>query len=576
MAPSGEDRTMRWCPLMLVAAGPEAPESGLALLGGAASEGDGEAGSSFTEDGRLHVATSGLCLWDSESPTVAITSAALVAPFLRRSAAKAAELCAVMDPELVATTELFAVFPPAHEPRALEATLLAAVPLPEAEKAAAAMQAALSFPTTPSASSSSRPPWKPPPLGSLGMVLLRLASRPEKGLALLPKEETRLRQGDSVRLLSSPFALLKASLFLGMETTGFIAAAEETGEFALLDARQLPGACGGVLVRETDPKHPVALMAPPLGTAGRRWPFNLLISLQRIISAFACTLSAAYLPQRLRMREALHPSVAPEPFGQAQTLLCPVVVCIDDLKVTAPGLLLSPLFIVVGSKMAHALLESGSHGVPLPGYLLSTDCELLPCRPLHCVGSTMLLAIRGEATRRAIASRLPAESSLLEVQEGSEVLAVDLDADEGPRITRGCLQRWLGARHGVKTGLPAVSAVQSWLVAPAIRFGLPKSGGRANANVLLSARPCRPLGLVLQGLEEQLDDDRVLPLQFRAVSINQLKEFEMRLKTGAAQASVDSWLLHFDRSWREPFEAGPRAFDWQVEARPRPAFSSAL
>ena len=26
---------------------------------------------------------------------------------------------------------------------------------------------------------------------------------------------------------------------------------KETGEFALLDARQLPGACGGVLVRET-------------------------------------------------------------------------------------------------------------------------------------------------------------------------------------------------------------------------------------------------------------------------------------------------------------------------------------
>eukprot|EP00439_Symbiodinium_sp_Y106_P032549 s2046_g3.t3 len=565
MAPSGDDRTMRWCPLMLVAAGPEAPESGLAQLGGAASEGDGEAGSSFTEDGRLHVATSGLCLWDSESPTVAITSAALVAPFLRRSAAKADELCAVMDPELVATTELFAVFPPAHEPRALEATLLAAVPLPEAEKAAAAMQASLSFPTTPSASSTSRPPWKPPPLGSLGMVLLRLASRPAKGFTLLPKEGTRLRQGDSLRLLSSPFALLKASLFLGMETTGFIAAAEETGEFALLDARQLPGACGGVLVRETDLEHPVALMAPPLASAGRRWPFNPLISLRRIISAFACTLSAAYLPQRLRMSQALRPSVAPELFGQAQALLCPVVVSINDLEVTAPALLLSPFFIVVGSKTAHALLESDSRGVPLPGHLLSTDCELLPCRPLHCVGSTMLLAIRGEATRRAIASRLPAESSLLEAQEGSEVLAVDLDADEGPRITRGCLQRWLGARHGV---------------APAIRFGLPKSGGRANANVLLSARPCRPLGLVLQGLEEQLDDDRVLPLQFRAVSMNQLKElgfgvpewhldhqeFEMRLNTGAAQAAVDSWLLHFDRSWREPFEAGPRAFDWQVEA----------
>ncbi|CAE7520877.1 unnamed protein product, partial [Symbiodinium sp. CCMP2456] len=315
MSPSGDDGKMRWCPLMLVAAGPEAPESGLALLGGAASEGDGEAGSSFTEDGRLYMATSGLCLWDSESPTVAITSAALVAPFLRRSAAKAAELCAVMDPELVASTELFAVFPPAHETKTLEATLLAAVPLPEAEKAAAAMQAYLSFPTTPSASSTSRPPWKPPPLGSLGMVLLRLASRPEEGFALLPKEdrraqprrrqlqETRLRQGDCVRLLSSPFALLKASLFLGMETTGFIAAAEETGAFALLDARQLPGACGGVLVRDTDPEHPVALMAPPLGTAGRRWPFNPLISLQRIISAFASTLSAAYLPQRIRLTE---------------------------------------------------------------------------------------------------------------------------------------------------------------------------------------------------------------------------------------------------------------------------------
>lgn len=548
---------------MLVAAGPEAPESGLAQLGGAASEGDGEAGSSFTEDGRLYVATSGLCLWDSESPAVAITSAALVAPFLRRSAARATELCAVMDPELVATTELFAVFPPAHEPRALEATLLAAVPLPEAEEAAAAMQAYLSFPTTPSASSTSRPPWKPPPLGSLGMVLLGLASRPEKGLALLPKEETRLRQGECVRLLSSPFALLKASLFLGMETMGFIAAAEETGEFALLDARQLPGACGGVLVRETDPEHPVALMAPPLGSAGRRWAFNPLIPLQRIVAAFASTLSAAYLPQRLRTTEALHPSVAPELLGQAQNLLCTVMVSINGLKVTAPALLLSPFFIAVGSKMAHALLESASPGpgIPLPGYLLSAECDLLPCRPLRCAGSILLLAVRGEAARRAIASRLPAEGSLIEAQEGSEILAVDLDADEGPRITRGCLQRWLGARHGV---------------APAMRFGLPKSGGRTNANVLLSARPCRPLGLVLRGLEEKLDDDRVLPVQFRAVSMTQFKEFEVRLKSGAAQAAVDSWLLHFDRSWREPFEAGPRAFDWQVEARPRPAFSSSL
>ncbi|CAE7331649.1 unnamed protein product [Symbiodinium natans] len=553
-------KTMRWCPVMLVAAGPEAPGSSLSALGGASSEGDGEAGSSFTEDGRLHVATSGLCFWDSESPTVAVTSVALVAPFLRRSALPGDQLCPVMDPELVATTEFFAVFPPAHEPTNVEATLLAAVPLPEAERVAAAMQASLNFPATPSTSSASTP-WKPPMLGSLGMVLLRLGAR-VPGRLLRPLEEARLCAGDAVRLLSSPFALLKASLFLGMETKGFIAAAE-AGVFALLDARQLPGACGGVLVREADSEQPVALMAPPFGVKGQRWPLNPVIPLSSIISAFLGTLSARFLPRDMQSISKAA-SETSDLLGLAQNVLCTLTIVLNSREVAAPVLLLSPFSLLAGPKLAKALQESASPGTSLSGRLLSTSCHLVPCEVLRCVGSAMLLRVEGHAANQAISFRMR-DAGHVDVQEGSEVLAVDLDAAEGPQLARGCLQRWLGARHRVA---PA-----------ALRFGLPKSGGLTSANVLLSITrpgPCRPLGLVLRGVEEELADVRVLPLQFRALSILQFQELQLQLRSGAPQASIDSWLHRFDLSWCELCQAGPGVFDWQVEARPRPVLRPAL
>ncbi|CAE8659861.1 unnamed protein product, partial [Polarella glacialis] len=134
----------------------------------------------LAEDGRIQVGASGLCLWDPEDPerpAVVLTCAAAFAPFLaKRFCAFAGEAPSghrpqqsVVDPELVATTELFAIFPPEFggsscsaslapttassqsvvmdDSRIVKAILVACLPMPASEEAFAALQASIGKPS---------------------------------------------------------------------------------------------------------------------------------------------------------------------------------------------------------------------------------------------------------------------------------------------------------------------------------------------------------------------------------------------------------------------------------------------
>ncbi|CAL1162108.1 unnamed protein product [Cladocopium goreaui] len=149
---------VRWCPVMVVACGPEADlAESLSALG--AAKPCAEAGP-LLEDGQLHLAASGFCLWENEGPAAVMTSATLLAPFLRKRLASLVS-DRVLDPRLVATTELFVVFP-GEKPLVAEASLAACLPLP-AEPSLQLLQAALD--TSPSEEMT----WRPPVVGNLGV-----------------------------------------------------------------------------------------------------------------------------------------------------------------------------------------------------------------------------------------------------------------------------------------------------------------------------------------------------------------------------------------------------------------------
>ncbi|CAJ1350940.1 unnamed protein product [Effrenium voratum] len=349
-----------WCQVMLVAAGPEvtvavgwrrescnlrpntfcdfthwqmrnviAELKGLESLGQSA----GEPGP-LAEDGRLQLAAPGarhsllgkpkglgfacgttpkqlLPQFDAVSvdaeglPKVLFSSVALVAPFLRRSFRPKPSPRELVDPELVASTEFFAVFP-GNEP-AVEASLCACVPLPKMQQSLDALQAILGA-KTPSESE-----WGPPRIGSLGIALLRCRV-PEtlEGQVLQPVASAR--RGQRLRVLSSAFGLLKASIFLGAETTAMVAAVDEASGLLLLDTRSLPGAEGAVAL---EAGQPCALLAPPLraeeqavGGGGSRWALCPAVPVRGVLRAVQGSFASSCLPQSLQAG-ALRPGEIP-------------------------------------------------------------------------------------------------------------------------------------------------------------------------------------------------------------------------------------------------------------------------
>ena len=150
---------------MVVAAGPDADVASALQAVGAARPCE-EAGL-LVEDGRLQLTASGLCLAEGPAALV-VTTATLLAPFLR---ARALQARRALDPELVATSELFVAFSKHH---VVEARLAACLPLP-AEDALRPLQAALQAPEV------LQQPFHKPVLGNLGLALLSSSDLSLKG-----------------------------------------------------------------------------------------------------------------------------------------------------------------------------------------------------------------------------------------------------------------------------------------------------------------------------------------------------------------------------------------------------------
>ncbi|CAL1162106.1 unnamed protein product [Cladocopium goreaui] len=105
--------------------------------------------------------------------------------------------------------------------------------------------------------------------------------------------------GQRLRLLSSAFGLLKASIFLGAETQCTVAAIDEASDLMLLDGRWLPGCEGGVAI--TEDGQPCALLAAPLrSTRGCRWTLCPGIALRGILTTILNSFAGQVLPRSLK------------------------------------------------------------------------------------------------------------------------------------------------------------------------------------------------------------------------------------------------------------------------------------
>eukprot|EP00913_Durusdinium_trenchii_P034255 g32058.t1 len=379
--------SLRWCQAMVVVSGPEADlAQSLGALG--ASRPSTEAGA-ILEDGRLSVAASGLCLCEGSSAVV-LTSATLFAPFLRRRLASLAPQEA-LDPQLVATTELFVVLP-GNEHDVLEASLAACLPLPP-ETSLEHLQVALD------AAPREHMAWRPPTVGNLGVALLRLMRAPSVSCQLrLPACDFRV--GERLRLLSSAFGLLKASVFLGAETECTVAAIEKDAPVPLegVLAAVLKTLAGDLLPPSLkDARVPFKKLDPPIAEAGCSGVTGLIV-MHTGAEAFGC-------------------------------------------------LLLSSHHVLVPATILRA---SGRHGFEAKRN--GVRCTL---RRVEDVCSLGLVVAEVQHLKDQASFTWPGHE--LDLQEGRELLVVDL---KGPKMATGILQRWLGARHhpqappALECGLP--------------------------------------------------------------------------------------------------------------------------
>mmetsp|Transcript_66902 Transcript_66902/g.217617 ORF Transcript_66902/g.217617 Transcript_66902/m.217617 type:complete len:789 (-) Transcript_66902:126-2492(-) len=372
--PMMREGTVFWRAATVLAVGPEADlAAATAALGGWA--GAYSDASAVVYDGRMRVAASGLCFDDGKegSPLVVFTSVTAVAPFLARRSGPGGvdrrsshrSLQPVVGSPLVPTTELFVIFPAdrsigeaadsSRPPKTVQATLVACIPVPQAEAAFQRLQANLAAAAAAAAggaggeaagSSSSCKDcadisWQPPAVGCLGVAILHISAqsyatvRPSRQPAQLAElfgadgDEASADgpsalggpaslTGRAVRLLASPFGALKPSLFLDVELRGHIAGASPEGALLLLDVRCLPGSEGGVVVLDdvddNDAEErlagtavaespyrgrcraPLAMVAPPLRSAdGERLALGVAVPF-RAIGAAICRC----LPPRAR------------------------------------------------------------------------------------------------------------------------------------------------------------------------------------------------------------------------------------------------------------------------------------
>ncbi|CAK9101014.1 unnamed protein product [Durusdinium trenchii] len=464
---------------------------------------------------------SGLCLCEGSSAVV-LTSATLFAPFLRRRLASLAPQEA-LDPQLVATTELFVVLP-GNEHDVLEASLAACLPLPP-ETSLEHLQVALD------AAPREHMAWRPPTVGNLGVALLRLMRAPSVSCQLrLPACDFRV--GERLRLLSSAFGLLKASVFLGAETECTVAAIEKDSHLLLLDGRWLPGCEGGVLLDKDG--SPCALLAAPLRAHGGRWTLCPAVPLEGVLAAVLKTLAGDLLP----------PSLKDPPIAEAG---CSGVTGLIVMHTGAEAfgcLLLSSHHVLVPATILRA---SGRHGFEAKRN--GVRCTL---RRVEDVCSLGLVVAEVQHLKDQEAFTWPGHE--LDLQEGRELLVVDL---KGPKMATGILQRWLGARHHPQAP-------------PALECGLPLAG-LDEANVFFDSRTHAFLGFGLADRKEECGH-AVLPFRFYGVSVFQLKELQESLVQrphGEVNRALQQWAKRFDKCWQ--FEG---SLEWRLEARPFKATSA--
>lgn len=292
-----------WRPVSVLLAGPDADLAAAGGLLGGASVGLGGP-SAIHEDGRCSYSISGLFLFTngrwadmpyasgqehvaaatcnaSSSDTclhgIVLTCAASLAPFLskrptRGGAQRSMRPC--VDVALVPTVELHVLFPiesgsdtigqgtAVAEP----ATLVACFPLPASEEAFVRLQRGIARNSPVTRSTSGQPTWPspgnvewmPPALGSLGLAVLHIevdkamlaglsCDRLDPAALAAVGDLATLAPGQPIALCSSPFGMIKPSLFMNMEVRGAIAGTTVGGELLLVDASCLPGSEGGVV-----------------------------------------------------------------------------------------------------------------------------------------------------------------------------------------------------------------------------------------------------------------------------------------------------------------------------------------
>jgi len=145
----------------------------------------------------------------------------------------------------------------------------------------------------------------------------------------------------------------------------------------------------------------------------------------------------------------------------------------------------------------------------------------------------------------------------LDLQEGQDLIAVDL---EGPKLARGVLQRWLGARYQPQAP-------------PAFECGLP-SPGLSHAHLFFETRTHSLLGIALADHKECHSCTQVLPVRCHGVSVFQLKELQCLLEDSQEVSQVNNdikrWINRFDARWT-PLKGN---LEWRLEARPFAATSA--
>jgi len=312
----------------------------------------------------------------------------------------------------------------------------------------------------------------------------------------------------------------------------------------LLDGRWLPGCEGGVAI--TEDGQPCALLAAPLrSTRGCRWTLCPGIALRGILTTILNSFAGQVLPRSLKesARPAKFAPGVPWPPGIARL----------EVGAEAFGcVLISDRHILVVASSLPRVSTGRLHGA----YVM----ESLPCRvqllqPIRSLG--LVLAEVDFMPKQKAPEAIQWPGVDVDLQEGQDLVAVDL---EGPKMAKGVLQCWLGARHQPQAP-------------PALECGLP-SPGLSQAHFFFEARTHALFGIALADKESSSSCSRarVLPVRCHGVSVFQLKELQQCLSKGPQEvnSAMRLWINSFDARWT-PLKGN---LEWRLEARPFAATSA--